>query len=325
MLGYSKDDLLKSSFQDITHPDDLATDLAFVNQMLQKEIETYQMEKRYIRKDGATIWVLLSVSLTWQEGKPAFFISQLADITAKRQLQMEVEKKNAELEAHIVKINEFNRIVAHNLRGPASTLINMADFLEKNKNEQDRDFLLSKVKDTSLLIIHTLEDLKELLEIQIRQEESSAAYPFKDALHSSLQMLENEMKGANALVNVQFDVEDVCFPKAYLDSVFYNLLSNALKYRRAGKAPVIDIGTEAMNGHVILTVRDNGIGIDMQKHGQDIFKYKKVFHKGYDSNGVGLFLTRSQLEANNGKIEVESAVDEGTTFRVYFEKHKHSI
>jgi PAS domain S-box-containing protein len=325
MLGYSKDDLLKSSFQDITHPDDLAADLAFVNRMLQKEIETYQMEKRYIRKDGATIWVLLSVSLTWQEGKPAFFISQLADITAMRQLQMEVEKKNAELEAHIVKINEFNRIVAHNLRGPASTLINMADFLEKSKNEQDRDFLLSKVKDTSLLIIHTLNDLKELLEIQIRQEESSAAYPFKDALHNSLQMLENEMKGANALVNVQFGVEDVCFPKAYLDSVFYNLLSNALKYRRAGKAPIIYIGTEAMNGHVILTVRDNGIGIDMQKHGQDIFKYKKVFHKGYDSNGVGLFLTRSQLEANNGKIEVESAVDEGTTFRVYFEKHKHSI
>ncbi len=321
MLGYSKDELVKSSFQDITHPDDLAADLAFVNQMLQKERETYQMEKRYIRKDGATIWVLLSVSLTWQEGKPAFFISQLADISAQRQLQTEVERKNAELEAHIVKINEFNRIVAHNLRGPASTLINMADFLEKNRNEDDRDFMLSKVKDTSVLIIHTLNDLKDLLEIQIRQEDPSTAYPFKDALYNSMQMLEGEVKCSNALVNVQFDVEEVCFPKAYLDSVFYNLLSNAIKYRHIGKAPVIDVGTMAVNGHVVLTVKDNGIGIDMQKHGQDIFKYKKVFHKGYDSNGVGLFLTRSQLEANNGKIEVESAVDQGTTFRVYFEKN----
>lgn len=323
MLGYSKEELVKSSFQEITHPDDLAADLAFVSQMLQKDRETYQMEKRYIRKDGATIWVLLSVSLTWQEGKPAFFISQLADITAQRQLQTEVERKNAELEAHIVKINEFNRIVAHNLRGPASTLINMADFLEKNRNEEDREFLLSKVKDTSMLIIHTLNDLKDLLEIQISQEELSTAYPFKDALHNCLQMLEGEMKGSDALVNVQFDVEEVCFPKAYLDSVFYNLLSNALKYRHMGKAPVIDIGTAAVNGHVVLTVKDNGIGIDMQKHGQDIFKYKKVFHKGYESNGVGLFLTRSQLEANNGKIEVESAVDQGTIFRVYFEKNKN--
>jgi len=323
MLGYSKEELLKASFQDITHPDDLAEDLAFVNQMLQKERESYQMEKRYIRKDGDIIWVPLSVSLTWQEGKPAFFISQLADITAKKQLQTEVEKKNAELEAHIVKINEFNRIVAHNLRGPASTLINMADFLEKNKNEDDRNFLLSKVKDTSLLIIHTLNDLKDLLEIQIRQEAQPVAHPFSDALQNSLQMLKDEVKGSAAVVNVNFDVEDVCFPKAYLDSVFYNLLSNALKYRHAGKAPEIEIGTVAKNGHIILTVKDNGIGIDMQKHGQDIFKYKKVFHKGYDSNGVGLFLTRSQLEANNGKIEVESVVDAGTTFRVYFEKNTH--
>jgi PAS domain S-box-containing protein len=323
MLGYSKEELLKGSFQDITHPDDLAEDLAFVGRMLRKEIETYQMEKRYFRKDGSTIWALLSVSLMWQEGKPAYFISQIADITAKRQLQIEVERKNAELEAHIVKINEFNRIVAHNLRGPASTLINMADFLEKNRNEEDRDFLLSKVKDTSLLIIHTLNDLKDLLEIQISQETSAAAYTFKEALHNSLQMLEDEMKGSAAILNVRFDVEDVSFPKAYLDSVFYNLLSNALKYRHAGKAPVIDIGTTAVNGHVILTVKDNGIGIDMQKHGQEIFKYKKVFHKGYDSNGVGLFLTRSQLEANNGKIEVESAVDQGTTFRVYFERNKN--
>ena len=323
MLGYSKEELLKGSFQDITHPDDLATDMAFVGQMLRKEIETYQMEKRYFRKDGSIIWVLLSVSLTWQEGKPAFFISQLADITAKQHLQTEVEKKNAELEAHIVKINEFNRIVAHNLRGPASTLINMADFLEKNRNEEDRDFLLSKVKDTSLLIIHTLNDLKDLLEIQIRQDIPYTAYPFKEALHNSLQMLEDEMKGSAAILNVQFDIEDVCFPKAYLDSVFYNLLSNALKYRHAERAPVIDVGTSAVNGHVILTVKDNGIGIDMQKHGQEIFKYKKVFHKGYESNGVGLFLTRSQLEANNGKIEVESAVDKGTIFRVYFERNKN--
>lgn len=323
MLGYSRQELMKGSFQDITHPDDLAADMAFVSQMLKKERESYQMEKRYIKKGGDVIWVLLSVSLTWQEGKPAFFISQLTDITAKRQLQMEVEKKNAELEANIVKLNEFNRIVAHNLRGPASTLINMADFLEQNKNETDRNFLLSRVKDTSLLIIHTLNDLKELLEIQIHQEKQPVAYCFKDALQNSMQMLEGEIKSSVATLNVRFDVEEVMFPKAYLDSVFYNLLSNALKYRRPENPPIIDITAAAADGHVVLTVKDNGIGIDMAKHGQDLFKYKKVFHKGFDSHGVGLFLTRSQLEANNGRIEAESAVDKGTVFRVYFERHNY--
>jgi PAS domain S-box-containing protein len=320
MLGYSREELLKGSFQDLTHPDDLVADMAFVTQMLNKEREHYQMEKRYFRKDGTILWVLLSVSLTWQEEKPAFFISQLTDISTKKQLRLEVERKNAELEAHIVRVNEFNRIVAHNLRGPASSLINMADYLEKNKNEEDRDFLLSKVKDTSVLIIHTLNDLKELLEIQLRQEQQSVAYTFKDALHTSMQMLDNELMNTDAVITTKFDVDEVLFPKAYLDSIFYNLLSNALKYRYEGRSPVIDIATMARDGHIVLTIQDNGIGIDMQKHGQDMFKYKKVFHKGYASNGVGLFLTRNQLEANNGKIEVESTVDKGTLFRVYFEK-----
>jgi light-regulated signal transduction histidine kinase (bacteriophytochrome) len=135
-----------------------------------------------------------------------------------------------------------------------------------------------------------------------------------------MQMLDNELKSTDAVITTKFDVEEVLFPKAYLDSIFYNLLSNALKYRCEGKTPVIDISTKARDGHILLAIQDNGIGIDMQKYGQDMFKYKKVFHKGYASNGVGLFITRNQLEANNGKIEVESAVDKGTLFRVYFEK-----
>ncbi|MBN8854127.1 MAG: hypothetical protein BGO55_07020 [Sphingobacteriales bacterium 50-39] len=321
MLGYTKDELLKGSFQDITYPDDLAMDMAFVSQMLNKERETYQMEKRYIRKDGSIVWALLSVSLTWQEGKPAFFISQLTDITVKKQLRLEVEQKNAELENHLTRINEFNRIVAHNLRGPASSLINMSDYLEKSSSDADRDFLLSKVKDTSLLIINTLNDLTQLLEIQLRQEKQSSVSLFRDAYENSLHMLDEEYKAATPVIDVQFDVEEVLFPKAYLDSIFYNLLSNAIKYRQKDKPPVIFIGTTALNGHVVLTVKDNGIGIDMQKHGHEIFKYKKVFHKGYNSNGVGLFLTRSQVEAGNGKIEVESTINEGSTFRVYLSKN----
>jgi len=321
MLGYTKNELLKGSFQEITHPDDLATDMAFVGQMLNRERETYQMEKRYFRKDGSVVWALLSVSLTWHEGKPAFFISQLTDITMKKRLLTEVEKKNGELENHLARINEFNRIVAHNLRGPASSLINMSDYLEKSSSEADRSFLLGKVKDTSLLIINTLNDLTQLLEIQLRQEKQSAVCLFRDAYENSLHMLDEEYKAAAPVINVQFDIEEVLFPKAYLDSIFYNLLSNAIKYRQKDKTPVIFIETTAINGHVVLTVKDNGIGIDMQKHGHDIFKYKKVFHKGYDSNGVGLFLTRNQVEAGNGKIEVESAVNEGTIFRVYLSKN----
>jgi signal transduction histidine kinase len=172
-----------------------------------------------------------------------------------------------------------------------------------------------------MLIINTLNDLTQLLEIQLRHEQPSAVSLFRDAYENSLQMLDEEYKTAAPVIDVRFEVNEVLFPKAYLDSILYNLLSNAIKYRQKDKTPVIFIGTRSMDGHVVLTVKDNGIGIDMQRHGHDIFKYKKVFHKGYNSNGVGLFLTRSQVEAGNGRIEVESAVNEGTEFRVYLWKN----
>ena len=99
MVGYSKEELLQSTFQDITHPDDLNTDLEHVQEMLRKERTTYQMKKRYIRKDKTVVWVLLSVSLVWaDDGTPQYFVSQIQDITAEEKSQKKLEEKIQELE-----------------------------------------------------------------------------------------------------------------------------------------------------------------------------------------------------------------------------------
>jgi len=327
MLGYTKEELLERTFQEITHPDDLDQDIDYVNQLLHGRMETYQMEKRYFRKDGQIVWVLLSVSLVKQHNEVAYFVSQIMDITAKKQLITEVEQKNIELEKankelqnHITRINEFNRIIGHNLRGPASSLINVADFLEENNTEENRNLLLPKVKGTSWLILNTLNDLKDFLEIQLNHEHQYKPTPFKTALQNGTRILEEQVKETGAGIEAVFGVEEVGYPKVYLESLFYNLVSNALKYRSLTRPPVIAIETRATEEHIVLTVKDNGIGIDMKRYGNDVFKYRKIFHKGYESNGVGLFLTRTQLEACGGKIEVESEVGEGTIFSIYFKQ-----
>lgn len=88
LVGYSEEELLKRSFQDITHPDDLDADLSSVGQVLRGEIESYQMEKRYFRKDGCIVWVLLSVSLALDDdGRPRCFISQVQDITPRKEAE----------------------------------------------------------------------------------------------------------------------------------------------------------------------------------------------------------------------------------------------
>lgn len=327
MLKYSKEELLLCTFQEITHPDDLAADLKYVEMLLTRQLDTYQMEKRYLKKNGEIVWAQLSVSLVWHNEKPSFFISQIVDISAEKQLiedikqkNTELEKANKELKNHLNQITEFNSIIGHNLRGPATSLINLAEFLEENDNEQDRNFLLPKVKTTSISILNTLNDLRDFLEIQLDQKKQTEPVNIKKSLEQSLQMLESQIKETSAVINVNLAAESVWFPKVYLDSVFYNLLSNALKYRHPNRGVTINITSQHTAEYLMLTVADNGIGVDLKKHGNDIFRYKKIFHKGYDSNGVGLFLTRTQIEAFNGHINIESKVNEGTTFYIYFQK-----
>jgi len=98
ITGYSEKELLQRTFQDITHPDDLELDLENVRKMLAGEIETYQMEKRYYRKDGEIVWVLLSVSLVrTKSGEPLFFISQIQDITRQKLSEEQLAKATAQI------------------------------------------------------------------------------------------------------------------------------------------------------------------------------------------------------------------------------------
>lgn len=99
ITGYSEAELLARTFQDITHPDDLDLDLANVRKMLAGEIRTYQMEKRYFHKNGAIVWVLLSVSLVHNKsGAPLFFISQIQDITRRKQSDEQLAEAAAEIQ-----------------------------------------------------------------------------------------------------------------------------------------------------------------------------------------------------------------------------------
>lgn len=122
LVGYTKQELLQKTFQEITHPEDLEADLNYVNQMLRKEIDSYQTEKRYIHKSGNIVWALLSVSLVNDSnGEPQYFIAQIQDINQRKKSETEIRRHVAELEAlyenglavgHLLKPSEIgNRVI----------------------------------------------------------------------------------------------------------------------------------------------------------------------------------------------------------------------
>ena len=108
IVGYSEQELLATNFQSITHPHDLEIDLGYVRQMLAGEISTFQMEKRYFHKQGNTVWILLSVSLVWDIDKPLYFISQIQDITERKQAEEEFYNQNEALESAVVGISKLD-------------------------------------------------------------------------------------------------------------------------------------------------------------------------------------------------------------------------
>ncbi len=339
MTEYSKEELLNMSFQGITYHEDLETDLAYVRKMLSKEISSYNLEKRYITKSGKVIWILLTVSLVWKaDGTPDFFISQLMDVTRRKQLLDEVSKKNAELEAtqvslqkKITQLEELSHIIAHNLRGPAANIKLLADILKASSNpspgaddensmanlmtsEQAIDF----IHDASTSLMNTLESVLMIAKISLNKEMPYDECDIEEITEDIKSQLHGLMVEKKAVFELKLDVKKISYPKIYMESILYNLLNNALKYSDPQKDVKITISTKQQGKHVILSVEDNGLGINLQMYGHKIFKLNQVFHDNKDSKGVGLFLIKTQIESLGGNIDVKSEEKVGSEFTVTF-------
>jgi len=327
LFGYTRGELLQKTFQDITHPDDLEADLSLLEQVLAGSIDTYKLEKRYFHKEGHIIWTMLTVSIVRRKnGDPRFFVSQVEDITATKELIQEQELKNMvlsqtslELENKVKQLEDFNGIVAHNLRGPAGGIESMLEMVMEENDEAEKAKMIDLVYNSSKSMNATLKDLMEILEIRLNHGIEYSDCNLKEIMETTVDMLQGEILRSKAKIITDFSVAAVRFPKVYLESVFYNMVSNSLKYKKSDESVIINVSSALENDKVILTFKDNGLGIDLAQYGEHMFKLNKVFHSGYDSKGVGLFITKNQLEAHGGSITVNSKPGEGTEFKIYLE------
>ena len=159
----------------------------------------------------------------------------------------------------------------------------------------------------------------DLLRVNKAHERERTLIRFEDILTKVKEDMMGEILNSNAWIVANFgDCPTVNYYKPYLESIVLNLLSNALKYRHPGRDPEIRFETKLVDNKPVLHVTDNGLGIDLNKYGDQIFGLRKVFHGNSNAHGVGLFLTRTQIESMGGSISVKSSVDQGTTFTIEF-------
>jgi len=233
-----------------------------------------------------------------------------------------VKSVNERLRVRNRQLEDFNYVVAHNLKAPVTSMSIIVDMLGKTKDQTTFNELLPKLETISNNISTLTEDVQTYVSILNNKE--------LDLENINLLLLIKNVENdfvENLLDEVPNKFETICKLDAwhslkcsrfYMKSIIQNFLSNAIKYRRSDVDSHIVFETAWENNKKVLYVRDNGLGIDMERHKDSLFKLYKRFHRNYSGKGMGLFIVKSQLEAMNASIEVESEEGVGTTFKIKF-------
>lgn len=322
-IGYTETDLMQVTFQDLTHPEDLDKDLTPLVELIEGKRQSYQIEKRYYHKNGQIVYAILSVTGVKNiDGNLSHFISQIMDITPR----MNAEKKLTRLVDVTSEQNDsllnFAHIVSHNLRSHSSNLSMLSGFLSTEENESERKHLVNMLCDASESLNETVLHLNEVVQVKVDALDKMKYVILYKTIKNVEKNLGLLLQEKNAICHIDINKNlKIKAISAYLDSIFLNLFTNAIKYSSPERSPIIKITSEETDGKLVLTFSDNGLGIDLDRHGEKLFGMYKTFHRNKDAKGIGLFITKNQIEAMNGKIEVKSTVNVGTTFKLYFESN----
>ncbi|WP_226389759.1 PAS domain S-box protein [Penaeicola halotolerans] len=323
IVGYSSDELKALTFQAITHPEDLDVDLGLFQELKDGKRTHYQLEKRYIHKDGHIINIILAGAVVRDlSGQILYFVSQIVDISELKQAEQQVKTLLNVTQDQNARLKNFAHIVSHNLKSHAGGISMLLDLLQGDKPDLFEEEVFKLFRGASENLSETIKHLTEVVEVNLNAQEKHENILLKPVIQKNIDSIATIAKNAQVNINYQSPESlSVSAIPAYLDSIVLNFLTNGIKYRDPQKAQCsLKITAQEVGENVLITFEDNGLGIDLNRHGEKLFGMYKTFHKNTDAKGIGLFITKNQVESMGGKIEVSSQVGVGTTFSVYLKK-----
>jgi PAS domain S-box-containing protein len=252
-------------------------------------------------------------------GQVRGFFVHVADITKLKLLEKNLTKSNEIIGEQNKRLLNFANIVSHNLRSYAGNLKSILNLFAEAESEEEKKVMFNYLQSISKGFSTTVNHLTEIVEIQSQTELGLEQIKVYDYVRQTIDVLRVQIDSTKSIVrnNVRRDLTLQTNP-AYMESILLNLLTNAIKYRNPSKKLIVEIDAMLNAYELQLTIKDNGRGIDLEKHKNDIFSLHKTFHGNSDAKGVGLFITKLQVEALKGSIEIKSKVDEGTSFMIHF-------
>ena len=240
------------------------------------------------------------------------------DITEQKKHEAEREKMMTDILRQNENLQQFSYIISHDLRRPVAGIIGLVGLLDDGSlNDEEMATVPSQLMASVTRIDEVIKDLNKVIEVKGAISETKETVDFAllvENIHASLSDL---VQKRNVKIVSDFsEVREFVTLKSYLHSIFYNLITNGIKYHQPDLQPLIEIKSKKHDRKLIITFKDNGMGIDLSKNADQIFGLYKRFHHHVEGKGVGLFMVKKQVETLGGEITVKSEVDVGTEFTV---------
>ena len=293
---------------------------------------TRSFEDLHIQNDGKNVYILRKYYPVYNDKKELeMMLGYGLDITSIKESELaakhseeELRLANTKLQKNYSQLMQYSYIVSHNLRAPIANLVGLSSFFQDTGHEKN-NMIIQHIKESSERIDEILKDLNSILAIKEELNQSFEEISLLNIIDQVKSDLKNEIEDSDASINLNFDrIDKINSIRSFIHSIFYNLMSNSIKYRDKNKKCIIAINASINDGIITIKFSDNGIGIDLTKNKDKVFGLYKRFHKDVaEGTGVGLHLIKEQIESLGGNIKIESALGEGTTFTIELNEIKY--
>lgn len=278
-------------------------------------------ETQYALKNGGEDWYRIRMNPVRNGDESVIGICLSAiNITYIKNSELESQKLTRDLIQQNKDLEQFAYIVSHNLRAPIANIIGLSEQLRKtelqgSKEKQFTSDLYATVKQLD----NVIKDLNHILQIKHELNEIKRVVSFSEIITEIQKSIDQLIRTNDVKITYDFSkVDRMMTLKSYLYSIFYNLIINGIKYRKEKVQPLLEISSRVNGQKLEIVFRDNGLGIDLGKGGEQLFGLYKRFHSHVEGKGMGLYMVKLQVESLGGSISVTSEVNVGTEFRIEF-------
>jgi signal transduction histidine kinase len=286
-----------------------------------KKGEYVNKEESYFKKDGTIRWRSCRLSpVKDSNNEITGVVVSMKDITSSKLAELEQEKMTSDIAERNKELEKLAHIVSHNLRAPVANIMAIYDALTNYElTGNERKAMLNGLSGNAQKLDSVIMDLNQILHAKRKIDKQKENTNFRTIVNQIKVQIHPLLKKQKVKIITNFKSADGFFTnKNYLHSIFYNLISNSIKFHNPGIDPVIKISSKKSDKNIVLTFKDNGIGIDLSGKKEQVFGPYKRFHTNIEGKGMGLYMCKLQVQALGGKIDIVSKPNEGTLFTIEF-------